>query len=322
MHKKSWFKLVASSLIGISILLLLIKQLDFQAFLELISGVSLIYIVAGLLVYLTVTIVRAMRFRVLLSNKLGFRQMFSITSVHVFMNFLLPFRAGELSFVFLVKKTGLLSGSEAFASLIVARIFDIVAISIFFLISAFLIKDLPAFVAYAVQITALILAIIILVVLVLVFAKEKFILLIEKLLVKLNLVRLFAVSYTLEKGKSIASYLEILKNTQKMLHTFVYSLIIWGLLYFLAFLAMQSMGVDISFFKVVLGDTFLELSSIFPLYAVGGIGIFEGAWTVAFMALGLPKQIAIASGLGYHLLLLFYISAIGIIPVILHMKRL
>ena len=39
---------------------------------------------------------------------------------------------------------------------------------------------------------------------------------------------------------------------------------------------------------------------------LGGFGTYECVWTLAFMALGLPKEVAIASGFGVHIILILY----------------
>jgi hypothetical protein len=221
----------------------------------------------------------------------------------------------------LVRKTGKVSGSEALASLIVARLFDIFTVSIFFLVSAILIRDLPPFMSAATKTIVAFLTLLITTILIFIFTKEKFLAAVEKILALLKINTLPLVTYCMKKAKVIVAYMEILKSKSKMLSIFALSLLIWGSLYLLAFIILISLGVNLSFFKVIIGDTFLELSSILPIYTIGGFGVVEGAWSVAFISLGVSKQLAISSGFAYHLILLFYITLISAAPLINYIKK-
>jgi len=86
------------------------------------------------------------------------------------------------------------------------------------------------------------------------------------------------------------------------------------------FLLFKSIEVDVGLAKSIMGNTFLELSSILPIYTVGGVGVVEGAWSLAFISLGISTQIAISTGITYHLLLLTYIAITGALSFALRTK--
>jgi glycosyltransferase 2 family protein len=323
MNRKFVFRLFASILITAGILWFILRQLNFnfKTLIGMISSISLLYLAAGFLVYLAITFLRALRFRILLSQKLGVARMFNITSIHLLLNFILPFRSGELSYVYLAKKTGLVSGSESLGSLIVARIFDVLALSLFSLSSVLLVSNLPPTITDANRIIAVFLAALILLIVLFLFTKERLIGLIRKVFIFLRVDRTAPVVYFLRKSEVIIAYMDVLKSWKKLFFVFVLSMLIWALLYLLAYIILSGLGVSIGFLKVVLGDTFLELSSILPFYTIGGFGIMEGAWALAFVSLGLSKDIAISSGFVYHLVLLVFIPAVSVFPLISYLRK-
>jgi uncharacterized membrane protein YbhN (UPF0104 family) len=70
--------------------------------------------------------------------------------------------------------------------------------------------------------------------------------------------------------------------------------------------------IDISFFVVVLGFCLVMLTYILPVQGLLGFGTTEGAWALVLIIFGFTKEQAIATGIVFHILSLFYTGLLGI----------
>src|SRR3989338_5078470 len=114
------------------------ERLNFDLDWTLVVVASFFYYVALLL--------KAARFRFFLENKITLSQMFSIVASHSFWNNILPFRSGELSYLYLLRKHVAVGAGEGISSLVLARAFDALVVLIFFVFSAsFLLPQALAF---------------------------------------------------------------------------------------------------------------------------------------------------------------------------------
>ena len=320
MKRSHLLRIVFSALFGFVLLALLLSRLSISGLAKMVSDVPLWYWMFGLLIYLTVTVIRALRFWVLIFGKIPLGEMIPITGIHLFLNALLPFRTGEASYVYLVRKTKKISGSEGLASLLIARIFDMIVVSLFFLTSAVFIQSVPSLMKQAIVAIAVFLGFLIIILFMLIFLKDTLLTLIRSICIRIGIGNSRITLFFLEKAASVVTYFNVMKSKRRILGIFLLTLLIWSLLYSMPFLLFKSIEVDVGLAKSIMGNTFLELSSILPIYTVGGVGVVEGAWSLAFISLGISTQIAISTGITYHLLLLTYIAITGALSFALRTK--
>jgi len=62
---------------------------------------------------------------------------------------------------------------------------------------------------------------------------------------------------------------------------------------------------------VVAGSAFAALANLLPFNLVGNLGTLEAGWTAAFMALGVPVDLAAATGFASHLWALLFAAMFG-----------
>ena len=74
---------------------------------------------------------------------------------------------------------------------------------------------------------------------------------------------------------------------------------------------------DLSYWMILLATIAAELSAILPTYAVAGLGTYEDAFVLAFVALGFPEDPAIVAGFNYHIINLLFTIIWGIIAVLI-----
>ncbi len=86
-------------------------------------------------------------------------------------------------------------------------------------------------------------------------------------------------------------------------------------LYFLLFALLRSHGFSLStfsFWKLILGITGAELTSILPVKGLAGFGTWESAWALTFGLMNFDQSLAIISGIGVHLITNLFEYSLGI----------
>ena len=142
-------------LITIFLVVLLFTQVSVQNVIYTLIHINPAYLLAGFALYTCSYLFRAWRFRILLDDKVTMKDLFHIECVHNMMNNLLPARTGELSYIYLLKKVPNRTTGEGLATLVVARIFDFIALAILFFAAVILIKNIPIFIQNALWIIAI-----------------------------------------------------------------------------------------------------------------------------------------------------------------------
>ncbi len=195
---------------------------------------------ANLLLLLS-CVIRAYRWGLLIEpiEKIGLKHLFSSTMIGYFGNGVLVFRLGELLKAYSISKNSSLSVPQAFGTVILERILDLLTVLFIFLLF------FPWFpfeyewlrvgvIAFSVLLMAMILFI---------FLVFKF-----KWNNKLNSLKIFQTSY----GKNIIHILNkifdgifLIKNIKHYFGVIVSSGLLWGIYYFITFILLYACGIDL-----------------------------------------------------------------------------
>ena len=81
-------------------------------------------------------------------------------------------------------------------------------------------------------------------------------------------------------------------------------MLVWAVLYFIFFLSIRALGVEVGFIQSVAGSTGSVLTNVLPINSFGSFGTLEAGWTGGFMLVGMGKQDAIFTGFGFHVICL------------------
>ena len=119
-------------IITLTLLSLLLYWINFSDIIKTLTNISPIGLVVGFGLYILTYFFRAVRFHILLNREVGIKDLFNIICIHNMVNNLLPARTGELSYVYLLKKRHNKTVGVGAATLIIARLFDIITILILF----------------------------------------------------------------------------------------------------------------------------------------------------------------------------------------------
>lgn len=91
------------------------------------------------------------------------------------------------------------------------------------------------------------------------------------------------------------------------------SFLMWGLQWSVAWILLVAMGYRWPFVTVTAGASAAAVANLLPFNLVANLGTLEAGWTAAFAALGVPVEVAAASGLAAHLWGLIFAAFYGIL---------
>jgi uncharacterized protein (TIRG00374 family) len=91
----------------------------------------------------------------------------------------------------------------------------------------------------------------------------------------------------------------------------VTSLAVWAALWGLTWYLLVAMGYRWSLSNVIAGSAAASLTNLLPINLLGNFGTLEAGWTAAFIALGVPPDVAAATGFACHLWALVFAAIFG-----------
>ncbi|RCV65847.1 hypothetical protein C5S53_01715, partial [Methanophagales archaeon] len=277
-----------------------------------LTNIDPVYIIIGFILYLGTYFFRALRFYILLSNKVNLKDLFSIVCVHNMANNILPARTGEISYVYLANKLHDIPVGEGVAGLMVARVLDFITISFLFFLSAIFISDLPDEVSTLIWLIAGLIAVVLLLFLASIFFDEIVVDKIRSVANRINALRFSVVLYLLRKGDETVLSFKLMKSKKLFGKVFVASIAVWCFQYAMLYILANAMGISLTSWCMLFALTFVFFTSVLPIQTIGGFGIIEGGWALGFMVMGVPKELAISSSFCFHVILLFFTLVIGI----------
>lgn len=112
---KKIIKLALSVLVSLVFVYLFSRYIGFQKLIDLFKTISLYQFLSGLTLYFISYIVRTIRWKLTIDIS-DFKKLFKITVFNTFFNIVLPFRVGELSFFYMLKKKELVYLKQPLAS--------------------------------------------------------------------------------------------------------------------------------------------------------------------------------------------------------------
>jgi uncharacterized protein (TIRG00374 family) len=89
------------------------------------------------------------------------------------------------------------------------------------------------------------------------------------------------------------------------------SLAMWAALWALAWFLLAAMGYRWEPIEVVAGSAVASIANLLPFNLFGNLGTLEAGWTAAFVALGVPVEVAAATGFASHLWALLFAALFG-----------
>ena len=94
---------ISAVIISVVLVAILLSQINLRDITTTLTSIDPIYLVIGFVLYIFTYFFRALRFYILLNNKVSIKHLFSIVCVHNMANNIMPARTGEISYVYLLK---------------------------------------------------------------------------------------------------------------------------------------------------------------------------------------------------------------------------
>lgn len=313
--KKKVFQIICSMGITVLLFYVLVHYVPWESLIENFKKISLFLIIFSFCFFLLNYTFRSLRIFFLLSGKVPFSQLWIITLVHVMFVQLLPFRTGELSFLYFIEKTKRISSTEALLGLASARVFDVFIIFLFFFVSFFLLQqdNLIKFNSLFYILSFLFFTMFF----VLFFYGKKVIFLIQKgcqsllLLTKSTFLFRF-----LEKLQETLTYLESFQS-KKIFLVSLLSIGVWCSYYVMTYVVFTSFGAKLPLGTFVFIVSAATLFMLVPIQGFAGFGNVEFSWTFLLVLFGVEKILALQASLLSHSLSLFCIIILGILGIFL-----
>jgi uncharacterized protein (TIRG00374 family) len=105
----------------------------------------------------------------------------------------------------------------------------------------------------------------------------------------------------------------LLKRPFRLIAAASTSIIMWGFQWAVGWTLLVAMGHRWPPVSVVAGSAAAAVANVLPLNLVGNLGTLEAGWTAAFTALGVPVQLAAATGVAAHLWGLIFAALYGLL---------
>lgn len=297
-------------LLGTALLVVLLLQVDFQGLLRQIVNIPVRLLLLGGVLYLCKGAVRAVRFwRINAAARPGYWKMLRLTFATSLASQLLPFKLGELTYVYGIKRELQTPVSQGLSALIIIRIFDLLAISLLFVIASAALSLPGSFSVYFKSILGLI-AILVALLAGFIFAGRYFAALSARLMA---LPRLKEIRLLQKVQKSMADLLAELGKYRgrQYVELIAYPLVEWSINFVMYWVLLRGIGLTPRALDPVVAVTFAALANLLPLNSVGNFGVQDAGWTSGMLLLGYGQDAALTSALSTHLLTLGYMLVLG-----------
>lgn len=312
-------RFLVSVLIAVGLVFALFRLTDVspRLILDTLRGVSPGALFLGLALHMGAYVLRCIRFRLLIhSARPSIGSLFEIVTVHNLMNHVLPLRAGELSYVYLVRTLHGVSVTEGLGTLAICRIMDLMAFTLYcpFAIVLLYLQGF-AFPSYIWNVLWTIVALFFLLaglLIVLVFRGKDLVGILRVIVDRGPRSCSGWVDRILEKLEEAARSFQHLRTRRVYTGTFLLSLAILGLVYVIGYLLLAGMGYRIQIQLVIFCSALAYLGMILPLHSFGGFGTAEAGWAAGCLMAGFSKEMGMATGFSFHIIVLGYVSLMGL----------
>jgi hypothetical protein len=286
-----------------------LKGLDFSEIKTSFQSANYIYLFPALLLVLLLLLLRSYRWGVMLSPLIKYDQktLFVITAIGFMVVSIIPARIGEIARPYLVKQKNGIKMSSTIATVVVERIFDLLAM-MFILFIVILVIPLPS-ALFNSGITLLVVSITAFMCLIFLAVKKDFSLnkadiIFEKLPDK-------PAAFLKRLLHSFVEGLQILPDIKKTLYLFFLSVLVWVVNSATFYVMFYALGFELSFIDACALMVVAAISVILP--APGFVGTFHYACILGLSYFGISKAEAASYAVLTHFLQIVPVIVLGFV---------
>ncbi|MDR4507996.1 MAG: flippase-like domain-containing protein [Candidatus Brocadiaceae bacterium] len=304
---KKGIQIVISFGLPIAFLLYLFSIIKLDDLLLTIKSVSLPWICIGFFFYCVNQVFRSIRFYCLIhSIRPNFRKLFKVQSLYIALNYLLPFRTGEISYVYLARRYLDLPMANCISSLVVSRFSDYVFLMLCYVFIAFHMKMvIPPWIGLIAKggvVCALLAAFFFFLY---VFKDTRYL---SSFFQKIKThpfrsKNWFIKRITEQLQKIVLSFKEI-SNVRIFIQTVLMTIAVWFSIFLTFYIIVHSMGHRISFLHIILVALMAMMSRMFQ--GVANLGSHEIGWYGALLLVDFSNEDASLVAVSSHIIILGY----------------
>ncbi|RQD85181.1 MAG: UPF0104 family protein, partial [Methanocalculus sp. MSAO_Arc2] len=259
---------VSAGIITIVLVAILLSQVSVLDVITTILSIHPWYLIAGFFLYTCTYILRTLRIHLLLDGSVRRRDLLPITCIHVMMNNILPARTGELSYVYLLKKLHARTTGEGVATLVVARIFDLIVIILILFGAGLYIRDIPAAISDLLWVVYLLLFCLVIFMVALVSTGRYSMRLVKRAFGFLRWDTTTPGTYILTKGDEAVESFERIGAQRDAVSIGMLSLVLWLSNFGALYLIVAGMGISLSVPNIIFGAAFVLLLLVLPVHGI------------------------------------------------------
>lgn len=316
MNYKKILKISISIVLSVVLVWFLYSQISLKDLINLFHNVSYKYLLLGLFIYLLIFFLRVIRMNLFLEGKINLKNLSIIMAIHNFFINVIPARLGELSYVYMIKKTNSIDISKNVFSLLATRILDVYGQLLLFLIFVLLLNPIPPLIKNIWILCFVFLAIFTLLIIIVLIFKERFFIILNRILRLFSFNRFMLIQKISQKSEEMVEHFKILRNKKIFYKTLILTFFINILMYSIVYFVLLAFTPPLGVIKTFVGSGIAGFTNILPIQGIMNFGTFEGGWTLGFLLLGMQKELAIITGFSYHIMSLFYTFILTICGII------
>jgi glycosyltransferase 2 family protein len=310
LKKSKIVKLVLSIVFSVYLIWVFIEYLnyDFTQFPNILSRVPTYIFILIFTVNIFANLIRSVRYKILLQSEVSLGQMFGIINSWQFYNSLLPYRTGELSYIYLLKKKEDITISESTASLFISRIFDLVVFIFCCSITLWLTSAGIKSSMNDIYIASTILFVIAGIGVFLLFKISMVFKIVILLFHKSRLVKFKLIEKLVSFLENIMHSLKLLSSPGKLASVFLITVLLTLLINVNTYIVIRYFGVNLNFFEVFVASSFTFLTIFLPIQGIANIGTYEGSFIIGLTLFGIDRTTGLSAAFALHII--FYLMLV------------
>ncbi|AJF61310.1 TPA: flippase-like domain-containing protein [Candidatus Woesearchaeota archaeon] len=310
MNLKNILKWTMAVAMSVFLVFIMLSRVKIEDIISTLANANLLYLAIFFLLYVLLMVLRTVRFTMVLKNKMSFRQMLPVVLLQNLLLNLIPFRIGELSYIYYVKKIGKQSYHKGISTLVITKVFDLSILIIFFVISVFSLHLASSGFGQSVPYLVALLALMSLALILLIY-QQGIIIRIVEVFEKIALKISTRLSFFTEQVKTLVNSFEEFKSPKMLAAIFIQSVLIMSVSMACFYFTVNALGFSIPLNVLIIGSTFGVLSNLIPVNGIAGFGTVEGVWVLVLTFFGYPLESAIVLSFSLHIIQLISISIMG-----------
>jgi glycosyltransferase 2 family protein len=307
---KRFFLIAAGIALGMFFLYLTFRDISLPDLLDGVKEMKPIYLLPSILVMLSVQLVRALRFGLILNPfcRMGIKDLWDVMNLWAGASMIMPARLGELVRPYLIKERGA-SFSSGVGAVMVERFFDLSGLLLLLGVVLWKTPEVPRLYSFLGELMLAMLAAGYAVVLLTLAKRQQ----VERVVTRILSVLPTKASHFLDEiFRRLLDGFGVMASYRQVLLIFGYSVLLWFLYSGLTYLFLLAFSIQAPFLGAVTTQVFICFAEALPS-APGFIGTFHIGCRTALALFGIQAVTAVSFATVYHLFSLIMCLLLGLI---------